>query len=215
MKKIILSIFMLISFSFSPVFANVDVVQEKERYTVIDSKVLYDKTNNEYYIFSTEEDLAVFLVGLNLSSLYSSRACLPGDPGYPHCTDKYVVKSTLQTYGNTKRTDLVYASNYMLGNNGWIYGPGTCSLTVGTTYTANFQFNDYVGLSVSIEVSGSYSFDVPKGKKGNIRYKGKFDITPKRYKYEYNDGTVTYGNVFYVTKLVNGTGGFASVLKAV
>ena len=43
----------------------------------------------------------------------------------------------------------------MLGNNGWIYGPGTCSLIVGTSYTANFQFNDYVGLSVSIEVSGS------------------------------------------------------------
>ena len=57
---------MLISFSFSPVFANVDVVQEQERYTVIDSKVLYDKTNNEYYIFSTEEDLAVFLEGLNM-----------------------------------------------------------------------------------------------------------------------------------------------------
>lgn len=57
---------MLISFSFSPVFANVDVVQEQERYTVIDSKVLYDQTNNEYYIFSTEEDLAVFLEGLNM-----------------------------------------------------------------------------------------------------------------------------------------------------
>lgn len=57
---------MLISFSFSPVFANVDVVQEQERYTVIDSKVLYDKTNNEYYIFSTEEDIAVFLEGLNM-----------------------------------------------------------------------------------------------------------------------------------------------------
>lgn len=192
-------------------------------YKIVSDNVIYDTVNKEYHVFQDVDTLTEFLNCNRMienGSLIKSKimmysgTCLPGDPGYPNCTNRYIIKTTLENYGNTTRTGLKSASNYLLGNNGWIYGPGTCGLSIGVSYSADFQFSEFAGASISVEVSGSYSFDVPKGKKGNIIYQGVFDVTPKRYKYQYNDGTVSYSSVFNSFKLVNGTGGFASVLKS-
>lgn len=186
---------------------------EVDRIVIINENVVYNIDDDEYYIFYNEEEKDMFLIALESrkgESEITTFACLPGDPGYPHCGNT-IVSYTTEVIGSTRRTSYIQSQNYLLGNNGWAYGGMTCGLTVGVSYGVNFILTDYLNASVSFNINGSYSFFVPEGYKGNIKYQGKFDVTPKRYVYKWSDGSITYQN-FYSAKFVDGTGGFVKIL---
>ncbi|MDM8157836.1 hypothetical protein QUV96_09325 [Amedibacillus dolichus] len=215
--KVILVGLLFFSSGLIKVNAN-EELPSSEYYSIIDPTTLYSEKENAYYIFDTEEELQDFLFTLdNKHEEITTYACLPGDPGYPHCNDNTVVSVTSKKISTTT-TGYRYSNNYLLGVNGWCYGSGTCGLTLGKTYGATFGVN-HNGISgnfnFSVTVSSNYSFSVPAGYKGNIKYKCKLKVETRQYVYTLKNGKKQNGSKYNVVSIVNGTGGFEKVLVKV
>lgn len=172
---------------------------------VVDETTLKNK-EGEYYFFESQADRDDFLTEIMLDEI-SVYACLPGDPGYPTCTGKVVKKSELQTLSGAVNTGYLYSKNYLCGNGGWAFGPAQISYSGSASVAAQYTYKGSFSLSFSYTVTSGVTFNVPKDKRGNILYKANFKLTPKRYKYTFTDGSVSYGTKFYTRTLI--AGGFA------
>lgn len=203
MKKIYLSILcvcaIFIAFS-SPIYAShEEITPLKDEFKILDDTTLENTKTDEVYVFCNSEERDDFLNELEQQSL-SLCACLPGDPGYPNCTDRYIVKTERQTTGATiNDSGYISSPTLLCGNNGWVYGPGNISYSGNAS--ASFTYNN---ISFSYSVTKGATFYVPTGYKGNIKYKAHFKLVPSRYKYTWNTGEVTYSSNFYVSTLLDG-----------
>lgn len=195
------------------VSADETVSQNLDNFVILDDVTLYNMEEDSYYLFATNENLYEFLVVISGNDNVSTYACLPGDPGYPNCNGDAVVKVETKTI-KTTTTGYVLSDNWLLGNNGWIYGPGTCGLTIGRTYGATFgitQDGITGSFNHSVTVNQSYSYSVVAGKKGNFKYTCKLRIETKQYIYTLESGKKSTGPFYLVTKMIDGTGGFKGI----
>lgn len=215
-KKIISVICLCMLFSFSIVSVSANEVNEEDLFIddieIIDDTTLFNTITNDFMFFETQDDRNQFLDELRLKDI-SLYVCLPGDPGYPHCSGTVVVKSELQTLAGTVNTGEIISNNYLCGNGGWVWGPGTVSFASSAGIGAQFTYNGSFSLSFSYTVTKGADFFVPAGKRGNIKYRANFKITPQRYKYTLNDGSVTYGAKFYTRTFLYG-GSFLVTVNA-
>lgn len=206
-----LSIFSTVSAA-EPTTLNLE--ENANEFFIVDNRTLYNESENAYYTFNSEEEMNEFLMILDGSYKVSLYACGPGDPGYPHCQKDPVTSVSSKWVGETT-TGYIMSKNYLLGNNGWCFGEGTMTIVKGNTYTTTFGVTVGAyssGLSFSVHASQSYSYFVPDGKKGNVKYQSKFKITTYQYVYHHKSGRKTYGPEYKVTKQINGTGGFVSII---
>lgn len=195
---------------------------EYSSYEKIDSKTLYNKNTDSYYIFNNNDEMEKFLLSSvkNVSRSNYNMAnsqCLPGNPGYPNCYKDYAVSSKTIILDSTT-TGYLTSRNYLLGENGWLKGPGTMSYNISKSYSATFGYR-YKSIDASITFGLSkgagYSFKVPAGYKGNVKYEAKFKVVRKQIKVTYNSGRVQTLAPFLEMKMINGTGQYARVLKKI
>lgn len=176
-------------------------------FVIISDSTIENISTKELYVFVGEKERDIFLNELREKEV-STCACLPGDPGYPNCTDRYIVRTEKQTLSGTiSDTGYLTSNNYLCGNNGWVFGPGNISYSASAGVTASFSYNNNgygVNVNISYSVTRGASFYVPAGKKGNIKYKARFKLVPSRYKYTWNNGDVTYSTKFYISTLIDG-----------
>lgn len=214
-KKIFLVISILFYFSIvGRVNAEEILEYNYDDFSIVDNITLYNKAKNTYYVFNNEDDLQEFMITLTNDYDSCMYACLPGDHGYPNCDGNAVVNTTSKTLSTTT-TDYRLSSNYLLGNNGWVYGPGNMSLSIAESYGVTFGIthNEVSGnFNFSVTVTSSYGFDVDAGYKGNIKYKCKLKIVSKQYIYTLENGNKINGPKYNEVSIVDGTGGFTSVI---
>lgn len=191
--------------------------QENQKFPTIEDIEIVDDTTvrnietKEYYIFSSSDERDTFIAELEMQNI-SLYVCLPGAAGYPTCGN-VVVSSELQTMGAATETGLLRFQNYLLGNDGWIFGPGTAIYSTSSGISAQFKYNDNFSLSFSYSVTKGGSFYVDDIYRGNIVFVGNFSLTPQRWVFKLKDGSTTYGAKFYISRLLYGGLQLVTVLK--
>ena len=92
------------------------------------------------------------------------------------------------------------------------------SYDISRAYQATFGYR-YKSIDASLTFGLSkgvgYSFNVPAGYRGNIKYEAKFNVVRKQIKITYKSGKVQTLKPFLEMKMINGTGQYARVLKKI
>lgn len=206
-----LSIFSTVSAS-EPIQLNLE--ENANEFFIVDERTLYNESEDAYYTFGSEEEMNEFLMILDGSYTASLYACGPGDPGYPHCQEDPVT-SVGSKLISSEKTGYILSENYLLGNNGWCYGPGSYTIEKNSSYDASFGIS-YKGFSASlgfqVSASQSYTFSVKGKEKGNVKYKSRFIIETRQYVYTLKSGKKVNGSKYKVTRRMDGTGGFTGII---
>lgn len=211
MKKI--KIFILIFFITFIINGNVNASNNlnttDNRFEVINDLTLKDIKNNYYYHFENHNDLKRFINNNVIKSNDTTMStCLPGMPGYPNCHSNPIV-STGSRYLSHYNTDFIKSNELLLGNNGWVFGGRHgATMSFNTSMTVTFTHGS---LSLSHEVGHSSTFNVPAGKRGNIKYQAKWRIETREGYSVRKDGSKTGFYKYKVTKFIEG--GFIGVYK--
>lgn len=197
LKKLLvfLSVFFFVISSSIHVSANEEVNEfpDYEEIEIIDELTLKDQ-DDTYYFFETQDDRDMFLIMLQDMSV-QLYACLPGDPGYPTCSDKTVVRIEsirVRSY----HTGLLSQGGYLLDD--WTFG-GSEGASMTLTESKEITFG-YEGISCTLSVSHSQTFNVPVNRRGNIRYRADFLVTVYQNYFILKDGSRVVGNQYKTMK---------------
>lgn len=150
-------------------------------------------SEGEYLVFETEQDLYNH-VKSNLDQ--NTRACLPGDPGYPHCDNYIPTKQTKQLVST------INYSKHFMGYNKFTKSWSKAS-SYSLTMTSEQSFTipltyDNISFSVNATLSKGVTINIPADSTRFSKLGFLADITAKKYKVTTtNANTGEYINSYY------------------